>query len=138
MKRNCCWVYYKWVIIQNQAVILEIKPRVVLDLSNYATRKELDHATGNATSDLAAKKDFIDLKAEFDKLDINKLVNVPTSFNNLKTKVNSLDAGKVKTVPVGLKKLSDVIDNEFVKNTKLNTLKTKAYNLEKKLLRQLL
>ena len=46
-------------------------------------KKELDHATSVDTSDLAAKKDFIALKAEFDKLDINKLVNVPTSLNNL-------------------------------------------------------
>ena len=45
-------------------------------------------------------KDFIALKAEIDKLDINKLVNVPTSFNNLKTKSDDLDVGKLKTVPV--------------------------------------
>ena len=38
----------------------------------------------------------------------------------------------MKTVPVDLKKLSDVADNEVVKNTKFNTLKTKANNLEKK------
>ena len=35
-------------------------------------------------------------------------------------------------VRVDLKKLSDVVDNEFVKNTKFNTLKTKVNNLEKK------
>ena len=34
------------------------------------------------------KKDFIALKAETDKLDIDKLVNVPTSLNDLKTKVD--------------------------------------------------
>ena len=50
------------------------KIKVVLDLSNYATKKELDHATGVDTSDLAAKIDFIALKVEVDKLDINKLV----------------------------------------------------------------
>ena len=38
-----------------------------------------------------------------------------------------------KTLPVDLKKLSDVVDNEVVKNTKFNTLKTKANNLEKKI-----
>ena len=65
------------------------------------------------------------LKAEVDKLDINKLVNIPTSLNNLKTKVDDLDVGKLKTVPVDFKKLSDVVDNEVVKNTKFNTLKTK-------------
>ena len=62
------------------------KVKVVLDLSNYATKKEPDHATGVDASDLAAEKDFITLKAEVGKLDINKLVNVPTSLNNLKSK----------------------------------------------------
>ena len=47
------------------------KVKVVLDLSNYATKKELEHTTGIDTSDLAAKKDFIALKAEVDQLDIN-------------------------------------------------------------------
>ena len=55
--------------------------RIVLDLSNYAT-KELGYATGVGGCDLSAKTDFIALKAEVDKLDINKLVNVPTSLNN--------------------------------------------------------
>ena len=73
------------------------------------------------------------LKAEVDKLDINNLVNVPTSLNNLKTKVDDLGAIKWKTVPVDLRKLSDVVDNEVVKNTKFNTLKTKVNILEKKI-----
>ena len=67
-------------------------------------------------------------------LDINKLVNISTSFNNLKTKVDGLDFGKLKTVPVDLKKLSDVVDNEVAKKTKFNTLKKKINNLEKKIL----
>ena len=53
-------------------------------------------------------------------------------MNNLKTKVDDLDVGKFKTVPVDLKKLIDVVDNEVIKNTKFNTLKTKVNNLEKK------
>ena len=32
------------------------KVKVVLDLSNYATKTKLEHATGVDTSDLAAKK----------------------------------------------------------------------------------
>ena len=63
------------------------KVKIVLDLSNYATKKELEHATGIDTSDLTTKKYFIVLKAEVDKLDIDNLTNVPTSLNNLKTKV---------------------------------------------------
>ena len=107
------------------------KVKVILDLSNYATKKELDHARRADTSDLAAKKDFIALKSEIDKLDINKLVNVPTSLSNLKTKVDDLDVGILKTVPIDLKELSDVVDNDVIKNTTFNTLKTKVNTLEK-------
>ena len=42
-------------------------------------KQELEHATGIDTSELPAAKDFITLKAEVDKLDITKLVNVPSS-----------------------------------------------------------
>ena len=65
MKKNCCGVYYKWFIIQNQIVILDIKVKVVLDLSNYDTKKELDYATGVDTSDLAAKKILLLWKLKF-------------------------------------------------------------------------
>ena len=64
------------------------------------------------------------MKAEVDKLDINKLVNVPTKWINLKTKVGDLDVGKLKAVPAELKNLSDVVDNEVDKNTKFKALKT--------------
>ena len=80
MKKNCCEVYYEWVIIQNQTVI---KVKVVLDLSNYATQQELDHVTVVNVYNLAAEKDFIALEAEVDKLKMSwKLI----SLNNLKTK----------------------------------------------------
>ena len=73
------------------------------------------------------------MKAEVEKLDINKLVNVPTSLGNLKTIVDDLDVDKLKTLPVDLKKLSVVGANEVVKNTKFNTLKTKVNSLKKKI-----
>ena len=44
-------------------------------------------------------------------------------MNNLKTKVDNLDVGKLIIVPVELKKISDVVDIEVVKNTKFNTLR---------------
>ena len=78
-------------------------------MSNYATKKELEHATGIDTSNLTVKKDFID------KLDINKLTNVPSSLNNLKTKVNDLDVGNLKTVLVDLEKSNDEVDKEVLK-----------------------
>ena len=37
------------------------------------------------------KVDSDNLKSDIDKLNINKLKNVPTNFTNLKIKVNKLD-----------------------------------------------
>ena len=79
------------------------KVKVVLDLSHYSTKKELEHAAGVDTTNLVAKNDFIALKVEGDRLEINKLVIVLTSLNNLKTKVGQLNVGELKTVPVDLK-----------------------------------
>ena len=66
------------------------KVKVVLDLSSYANKKELDHGTGVDKSDLAANKDFIAVKPEVDKLDINKLINVATRLNNLQKKTKTI------------------------------------------------
>ena len=64
---------------------------------------------------------------------MNELTNVLSSLKYLKTKVDDLDVTKLKNVPVDLKNLSDLIDNEVDKNTKLNTLKTEVNNVEKKI-----
>ena len=73
------------------------------------------------------------MKAEVHTLHNKTLINISTSLNNLKRKVDGLDIAKLKTVPVDLKKLSDVVDNEVVKNTIFNTLKIKVNNLERKI-----
>ena len=122
---------------------IRIKVKVVLDLTGYVTKKELECATGVHTTDLAATKDFVALKAEVNKLDLNKLVKVPTSLNNLETKVDDLGVGKLKTDHVDLKKLYDAVDNEVDKNTKLNPLNTKIntmnqYNTDKQNLEKIL
>ena len=62
------------------------------------------------------------MKAEVEKANINKLVNVPTGLNDLKTKIDDLDVGKLKTVNTDLNKISDVVSKEVVKNTKSNPL----------------
>ena len=54
-------------------------------------------------------------------------------MNNLKAKVDDLDVGKLKTVLIDLKKVGDVVDNDVVKNTKFNKLKTKLDSLDKKI-----
>ena len=61
------------------------------------------------------------MKSEIDKLDISELVNVRTSLNNKEINVDDLDVVKLKTVTVDMKKWSDVVDNEVVKNTEFNT-----------------
>ena len=91
------------------------KVKVVLDLSNYVTKKGLNDTTDTDTSNLAAKSDFSALKSEVDKLDVNILVNVLTTLNVLKIKVDDLDADKLKTVTIDLKKLSDVVDKRVSK-----------------------
>ena len=58
---------------------------VKVDLSNYETKSDLKNATGVDTSKLAAKSDLASLKGEVDKLNIDKLKNVPTNLRNLKT-----------------------------------------------------
>ena len=45
------------------------------------------------------------------KLDVNKLVNVPTGLNNLK-KVNDINVDKLKAAPVDLKTISDVVSKD--------------------------
>ena len=100
-------------------------------MSNYAIAKELDHASSIDTLISLLKKILFSLEAEVAKLDINKLGNVRNSLNNLKTKIDDLNVGKSKTVSVDLKTLSNVVDNEVVKNTKFNTL---INNLERKIL----
>ena len=55
-----------------ESVTLKIKWKVVLHLSNYATKEDLDLPTDINTSDGAARK-IIALKAVVDKLDIKRL-----------------------------------------------------------------
>ena len=54
------------------------------------------------------------MKAEVEKLDINKLVNVSSCLNNSKIKIKDLDADKLRTVLVNSKKLSDIMIKEDV------------------------
>ena len=73
---------------------------VELDLSKYATKADFKNATGVDPSKLAKKVDLANLKSNVDKLDIDKLKNVPTNLSNLKSKVDKLDVDKLVPVPV--------------------------------------
>ena len=52
-------------------------------MSNYVTKADIKNATGIDTSKLAAKSDLVSLKAEVDKLDIDKLVPVLVDLSKL-------------------------------------------------------
>ena len=49
-------------------------------MSNYATKADSKNVTGINTSDFAKKADLANLKSDVDKLDIDKLKNVPTNL----------------------------------------------------------
>ena len=62
---------------------------VKVDLSNYATKKDIKNITHVDTSSFALKTNVANLKT--DKLDINKSKILPNSLSNLKTKIDKLD-----------------------------------------------
>ena len=72
------------------------------------------------TSDFAKKTDSANLKSVVDKLDIDKLKNVPSNLSNLKSKVHKSGVDKLVPVPVDLSKLSDVVNNDVVKKDVYN------------------
>ena len=73
--------------------------KVQLDLTNYATKTDLNNITHVDTSSFASKTNLAALKTEVDKIDINKL----------------------KTAPVDLAKLTNAVENDLVKKTVYNT-----------------
>ena len=61
---------------------------------------------------------------EFVRNKVNKLVNVPIDLNNLKRKADDSDVAD-------LNKLSNVVNNDVVKNTKFGPLNTIVNDLGK-------
>ena len=101
---------------------------VKVDLSNYATKKDIKNITHVDTSSFALKTNVANLKT--DKLDIDKLKILPNSLSNLKTKIDKLDIDKLVPVPVDLGKLSNIVNNDVVKKTEYNA---KIKNIEDKI-----
>ena len=81
---------------------------VKVDLSNYATKTDLENVSHVNVSSFALKSNLASLKTEVDKLDIDKLV----------------------PIPVDLSKLSDVVKNDVVKKTEYKKLVTKVDNID--------
>ena len=81
---------------------------VNIDLSNYATKADIENISHVDSSSFALKTNLADLKRKVDKLDVDKLNPVPTD----------------------LSKLSDVVKNDVVKKTDYNKLVTKVDNID--------
>ena len=94
---------------------------IKVDLSSYATKKDIKNITHIDTSSFALKMNLANLKTEDDKLDIDKLKSLLNNLSNLKTKIDKLDIDKLVPIPAGLSKLSNVVKNEVVTKTEYNT-----------------
>ena len=69
--------------------------KVVLDLSYYATKKDLKNATGIDISFFAKKVDITNLKFDVDKLDTDKLLPVPIDLSKLNDVVRMMLLKKI-------------------------------------------
>ena len=74
--------------------------KVKVDLSNYATKKDIKNISHVDTSGFALEANLASLKTAVDKLDIDKLVPIPFDLSNLSDVVKN-DVNK-KTVHVKL------------------------------------
>ena len=74
----------------------------------------------SSVSKFAKKVDLAGLKSKVDKLDFDKLKNVPINLSNLKGIVDKLDVDKLIPVPVNLSKLSDEVKNYVAKKDVYN------------------
>ena len=107
--------------------------KVKLELSNYTTKADLKNATGADTSAFAKAIDFANLNFDVDKLDNDKLKNVPSGSGSLKSKVDKLNIGESETTPVDISKLSDVVKNKVVKKTDNVKINAKIKDIEDKI-----
>ena len=130
--------------------------KVELDLTNYATKTDLNNITHVDTSSFASKTNLAALKTEVDKIDIDKLKTAPTDLAKLtndvendlvkktvyNTKVTSIEgqiAGLTKNTIDNLAditKLKAIDTNSFVLKTKLasvTTLEKKIDTVDKKI-----
>ena len=63
---------------------------VKVDLSNYATKADIRNISHVDTSSFTLKTNLANLKTEVDKLDIDKLVPVPTDLSKLSNVVKMM------------------------------------------------
>ena len=103
---------------------------VKVDLSNYATKTDLNNITHVDTSSFAQKTNLASPKTEVDKLDIDKLVTVPVYSSKLSNVVKT-EVVKKTAYDKLVAEVNNVDTSEFVLKTKYDAYKLE---LEKKIL----
>ena len=76
--------------------------------------------------DFGKNTDLANIKSDGDKLDIDKLENVPSALSNLKSKVDKLNIGKLEASLVELSKLTYLVKDDVVKKTECDELVQKV------------
>ena len=64
--------------------------KVSIDLSNYATKKDVNDITHVDTSNFALKTNLSSLNTEVDKLDVDKLATVPVDLSKVSNVVKKM------------------------------------------------
>ena len=101
--------------------------KVKIDLSNYATKEDVKNITHVDTSSFALKANLSSLETEVDKLDINKLVPVPTDLSKLSNVVKN-DVVKKAVYNKLVAKVDNIDTSRFILKTKYDTDKAKLEN----------
>ena len=101
--------------------------KIKIDLSNYATKADIKYITHVDTSDFALKINLSSLKTEVDKLDIDKLVPVPTDLGKLSHVVKN-DVVKKAVYNKVVAKVDNIDTSRFILKTKYDAGKTKLEN----------
>ena len=96
---------------------------VKVDLSNYATKIDLKNVSHVGTSSFALKTNLARLKAEVDKLDIEKFAPVPVDMSKLSDVVKN-DVVKIAVHEKLAGKVNNIDASDFVLKTKYQTEKT--------------
>ena len=100
---------------------------VKVDLSNYATKADIQNVSHVDTSSFALKTNLPSLKTQVDKLDIDKLVPVPVDLSKLSDVVKN-DVFKKASYDKLVAKVNNIDTSRFVLKTKYDTDKLELEN----------
>ena len=101
--------------------------KVKIDLSNYATKADIENISHVHTSSFALKTNLANLKTEVDKLDIDKLKPVPTDLSKLSNVVKNDVVKKNDYDKLG-SKVNAIDTSRFVLKTRYDTDKSELEN----------